>query len=855
MRSRLLLLFLFLLAPLSTFAQGEKWCSVVRESETKSAVAGAQILLIQEDKTVLRQAFSSEDGTFCIVLPVEHTGAYSLRISLLGYRTEVIPLEKLWEQEEILLTTQHFVLPEVQVRSRAVEERGDTVSYRAGAFTQATDVQLEDVLERLPDVTISREGMISYKGRSINRFYIEDMDLLGSRYTLATRNIRPEDVAAVEIYRHHEPIRLLRQQSHSDRAALNVRLKESAKDRWLRDLGGAIGGIPLIGKVNGSLMNFRPRRQTIVIAKWDNTGDDIIFDTRVQNIGMGVVFNPYRLSGGPANLFADRQPYSTFFGRDRRRDNRTGYLSINHLIGLSDASSIRLSLNGFHDRNRMRETREMHYYDPALGAIDLRETYDDLSRRSATEDEITYEYNGDQTYLKEILSVRYHHLMTGEEVSVNDRTEEVSMRLPSLQLSNSLTAKKFLDRHLYTAALGIGYGQKPQEMTIGGEESYRLSSGDLTASLALDGQFTVGSHRWTPELRAGLVRHHLEGLDAERESFRLDQQEYYAALALGYRYSAGGLLLELTPSVEERVRRGSTPTDPVPLPGLSGRLRYDHNGGTTALTYSYATTVPELEQYFPYLLRRSLTDYGEGISDSGVTRTQRAMLRREGTLPWDISYTLTGILSHTAAPRIYTLTVRDGRRVGGYLPQAVSSDAGSIRSELSKYFAGPMITLKGHAGYSDSRGTTYQQDLSLPYRSSGLSYGGALSWMGSTLLTLDYSIDATHSAVRIRDGREQTKIMRLEQNLRTTLLLGEQWGLSASLQHSYDRPRDFDPVHRLYVDASAYYTRGRVHLRLDLTNLTNVRDEYFRWTDGINSGSRHTLLRGREVLLTFTLKQ
>ena len=294
------LLFLLLLPLTLTIATAEEWCGVVRDAETGEGISTVQILLLRGETRVIRQTISQEDGTFCLDLP-DSKSDLTVRAALIGYRTEVVRLDTLLirEGKEILLHRQDFKLPEVQVRAKAIEQYGDTVSYRTSAFAQAMDTKLEDVLARLPDVSVSSGGMISYKGQSINRFYIENLDLLGSRYTLASRNIRPEDVASVQIYEHHEPIRLLREQSRSDRAALNVKLKESAKKRWLRDLSGAVGGWPPIGKVSGSLMNFQPRRQTILVAKGDNTGDDIIFETRVQNIGMGVVFNPYQLSGGP----------------------------------------------------------------------------------------------------------------------------------------------------------------------------------------------------------------------------------------------------------------------------------------------------------------------------------------------------------------------------------------------------------------------------------------------------------------------------------------------------------------------------------------------------------------------------
>lgn len=850
------LLFLLLLPLTLTIATAEEWCGVVRDAETGEGISTVQILLLRGESKVIRQTISREDGTFCLALP-DSKSDLTVRAALIGYRAEVVRLDTLLAREgkEILLHRQDFKLPEVQVRARAIEQHGDTVSYRTSAFAQAMDTKLEDVLVRLPDVTVSADGMISYKGRSINRFYIENLDLLGSRYTLASRNIRPEDVASVQIYEHHEPIRLLREQSRSDRAALNVKLKESAKKRWLRDLSGAVGGWPPIGKVSGSLMNFQPRRQTILVAKGDNTGDDIIFETRVQNIGMGVVFNPYQLSGGPENLFAERKIYSTFFGRDRRRDNQTAFLSLNHLIALSDSETLRINLNGFHDRNRLREERESHYYDPALGSIDLRETTDYLSRRSATENELTYEQNGEELYLKDILSVRYHHLTTEDNAAVNGRPRTIDMLLPSLRLSNSLTAKKLLGGHLYTAALGIGYSSRPQEMTLAGETPYRLQSDDLTATLALESSFAIGHHQLSPQIRGGLESYGLRIGEQEQDPRKVHSKELTSDLSVEYRYQSNGLELKLTPAHSARLQDLPGGRQQHLLPGVSSSIRHDWMGGRTLLIYSFSTSRPELTAYFPHMIRVGLTDYREGITDQGVTRSHNLLLRQEGTAPWDLSYVLTGRGGHVTAPRIYSLSVREGKRIRSYLPLAHSALSGGLSVELSKYFSGPMITLKGTVGWDSSKGDTYQQGLMIPYRGSDLSYGASLNWMGSTLMTLEYGIESDRSRVHIGDRATDLITRSLEQTLRGTLLLGAHWGVSADLQHRYSSSPLYDPINQVFLDGKIYYTRDKLRLQIDLTNLTNVRSEYYRRTDGINSSSRRTTLRGREVLLTLTLKR
>ena len=207
------------------------------------------------------------------------------------------------------------------------------------------------------------------------------------------------------------------------------------------------------------------------------------------------------------------------------------------------------------------------------------------------------------------------------------------------------------------------------------------------------------------------------------------------------------------------------------------------------------------------------------------------------------------------APRIYSLSVREGKRIRSYLPLAHSALSGGLSAKLSKYFSEPMITLKGTIGWDSTKGDTYQQGLMIPYSGSDLSYGTSLSWMGSTLMILEYGIESDRSRVHIGDKAADLTTKSLEQTLRGTLLLGAHWGVSADLQHRYSSSPLYDPINQVFLDGKIYYTRDKLRLQIDLTNLTNVRSEFYRRTDGINSSSRRTTLRGREVLLTLTLKR
>jgi hypothetical protein len=63
----------------------------------------------------------------------------------------------------------------------------------------------------------------------INGFFIEGLNLLKGRYGIATNNISPKDVAVVQVLENYQDVKALKGISFSDRAAINLKLKDSAK--------------------------------------------------------------------------------------------------------------------------------------------------------------------------------------------------------------------------------------------------------------------------------------------------------------------------------------------------------------------------------------------------------------------------------------------------------------------------------------------------------------------------------------------------------------------------------------------------------------------------------------------------
>ena len=116
-------------------------------------------------------------------------------------------------------------LPEVTVRLKPVEQVGDTIKYNVSAFQGKDDHYLEDVLKKMPGIQVSPNGTILYKGETINQFNIEGQNLLGNRYSQATRNLPVEAISQVQVMEKDQPIRGREAAGPTDGATLRIRLR------------------------------------------------------------------------------------------------------------------------------------------------------------------------------------------------------------------------------------------------------------------------------------------------------------------------------------------------------------------------------------------------------------------------------------------------------------------------------------------------------------------------------------------------------------------------------------------------------------------------------------------------------
>ncbi len=274
--TRFFIYLLFLFVAVSAVAQVNVSGTVV-DKESNETLTGASLIVKGADGKIKKYTTSKGDGGFAMSLP--SVAGCRLEVSMMGFAKKTIPLDSLSFPLTVYLEPGITLLKEVTVKADRIREQGDTITYNVGSFAQQQDRSIGDVLKRMPGINVDQSGKIQYQGEDINKFYIEGSDLLGGKYGIATNGISHEDVGAVEVMENHQPMQVLSGISFSDKAAINLRLKNKAKATWSfhGDAGGGYSWQPDGAIWDGELfaMAVMPNFQNITTFKTNNIGEDL----------------------------------------------------------------------------------------------------------------------------------------------------------------------------------------------------------------------------------------------------------------------------------------------------------------------------------------------------------------------------------------------------------------------------------------------------------------------------------------------------------------------------------------------------------------------------------------------------
>ncbi len=330
--------------------------------------------------------FTTTDNNGRYALEVQKPGFYILEATAFNYEWVSEPLELKEDAatvKNLRLNTKQFALDEVViVPEKAIGQKRDTIVFDVKSFVTGNENVVEDLLKKIPGLTVSEDGAVKVGNKEVEKIMVEGDDFFEKGYRLLTKNMPSQPIDKVELYEHYTENDKLRGIEHTDKVALNLKLKDDVKRQWFgnADLGyGLVSENRYDAAVNA--MNFGKESKFYLLSGLNNIGVDPVgeLDQLIHPPGSE---QPGEMGEG---LLAQNSISMDAFKPDlsaRRTDiNNAEMLSLNHIF--SPAGQLKIKTLAFlsADEQKVRNS----YVETFAGPLQLQNTGLSEFRPSSTD--------------------------------------------------------------------------------------------------------------------------------------------------------------------------------------------------------------------------------------------------------------------------------------------------------------------------------------------------------------------------------------------------------------------------------------------------------------------------------------
>ena len=824
-------------------------------------LTGASVIVKGADGKIKKFTSSKTDGSFEMELPSAEGSR--LEVSMMGFSKQSILLDSVSLPLTVYLEQGTTLLKEVTVKADRIREQGDTITYSVGSFAQAQDRSIGDVLKRMPGINVESSGKIQYQGEDINKFYIEGSDLLGGKYGIATNGISHEDVGAVEVMENHQPMQVLSGISFSDKAAINLKLKNKAKATWSfhGDAGGGYSWHPDGAIWDGELfaMAVMPNFQNITTFKTNNIGED--------------------LSAQATDFFASRRgtDLSRYVGvslpgvpnlsRKRTLFNRSALVSTNSLWK-SGRGEFKAQID--YSFNRVTaEASNITTYFLNDGNRVVTENRNGVDRSHSLSGKLIYELNQKTVFINNTLktNIDWDDVRLGVTGSLpNDQTAS----LPDYYVGNDFKLiKRFNGKHLVTFISKNEWESLPQTLSVSMNEAF--------------------------------MRQHVK------------DHAFYTNESAAYAFSVKGMTISLEGGVKGYFRSLNTelPDMPEEIPGETTNVlntNYFTVYATPKFEYwvkrvNFSLSAPVSFSHYTFdkaLANRDEVYFSPSLSINWKPNNRFSMGIRGGSgrSPMDLNlihpgYIMTDYRSfRSGVDDFYSSTsqnvsanlsykhTRHGLFANAYAMQSWSHNPYTLAQQLygdyvvysytSAKSDGRMLIASGNIGKtldfmrgsaningSFSRNESHLISENSSVNSVGTSWSVGAKINGSPLrwLSFDYRFEWASSRMSM-NGINASWLGNMENELLLNIMPHKKWEWRISGEH-YRNELTSDQFKNVFLlDTKLIYKlTKRLELSATLSNIFNQRTYNYTTYNQLSSFESQRWLRGRELLISISLRK
>lgn len=242
-------------------------------SEKGDALSMVRILLKDKDDKIIGFTYTSKNGEFILI--TDKMGD-KLNIKALNYKEKDISIKSDEKKFlKIILEEETIIEKHIKEVNILKHKSRDTINIKTINYIEGNELNIEDMLKKIPGITIENNGKIKYRNKDIQNVLVEDDDLFERGYQVLTQNMPSKNIEKIQILKKYNKNKLLKDLDNNENYAINLILKEDIKNKWFGNtILASTSYKENLYQIKLNLMNFSKNEKIYFLFNGNNYGID-----------------------------------------------------------------------------------------------------------------------------------------------------------------------------------------------------------------------------------------------------------------------------------------------------------------------------------------------------------------------------------------------------------------------------------------------------------------------------------------------------------------------------------------------------------------------------------------------------
>ncbi|MEP7374394.1 MAG: TonB-dependent receptor [Chitinophagaceae bacterium] len=268
-------LFLILVA-LSVAAHSQSIKGKLADPADNKSLAGATLTLTAvKDSTSFRNSISDSAGSF--KFEGLSKDSFFLKVSSIGYDEfrQIVAISD--SIPDLDLHTLYVPKTTVQLggvtvtsKTPPVQQKGDTTQFNASQFKVNPDATVEDLIKKMPGITVARDGTVTTQGEQVKKVTIDGRDFFGDDASAALKNLPSDIVDKIQVFdRLSDQAQITGVDDGNSQKAINIVTKSGMKNGQFGRVFAGYGTDDRYS-LGGNMSFFKNNRRISVVGLLNN---------------------------------------------------------------------------------------------------------------------------------------------------------------------------------------------------------------------------------------------------------------------------------------------------------------------------------------------------------------------------------------------------------------------------------------------------------------------------------------------------------------------------------------------------------------------------------------------------------